>query len=45
MAQRQMHLITVAEAGTGKSRLLYEFTRWLDGRTPLHLSGKQTGNG
>ena len=29
--QRQLHLINiVAEAGTGKSRLLYEFTRWLD---------------
>jgi predicted ATPase len=29
--QRQMHLINiVAEAGTGKSRLLYEFTKWLD---------------
>jgi predicted ATPase/class 3 adenylate cyclase len=28
---RQMHLINiVAEAGTGKSRLLYEFTKWLD---------------
>jgi class 3 adenylate cyclase len=27
----QLHLINiVAEAGTGKSRLLYEFTRWLD---------------
>ena len=29
--ERQMHLINiVAEAGTGKSRLLYEFTKWLD---------------
>src|SRR5215217_7795944 len=29
--QSQLHLINiVAEAGTGKSRLLYEFTRWLD---------------
>jgi class 3 adenylate cyclase/predicted ATPase len=29
--QRQLHLINiVAEAGTGKSRLLYEFTKWLD---------------
>ena len=29
--QHQMQLINiVAEAGTGKSRLLYEFTRWLD---------------
>jgi len=28
---KQTHLITlVAEAGTGKSRLLYEFGRWLD---------------
>lgn len=28
---RQLHLINiVAEAGTGKSRLLYEFTRWLE---------------
>ena len=28
---RQMYLINiVAEAGTGKSRLLYEFARWLD---------------
>ena len=27
----QLHLINlVAEAGTGKSRLLYEFTKWLD---------------
>jgi class 3 adenylate cyclase/predicted ATPase len=31
VGQRQMHLINiVAEAGTGKSRLLYEFTKWLD---------------
>jgi class 3 adenylate cyclase/predicted ATPase len=37
--QRQLHLINiVAEAGTGKSRLLYEFTRWLDVQNlPLHL--------
>jgi class 3 adenylate cyclase/predicted ATPase len=29
--QHQLYLINiVAEAGTGKSRLLYEFTRWLD---------------
>jgi predicted ATPase/class 3 adenylate cyclase len=39
VTQRQMHLINiVAEAGTGKSRLLYEFTRWLDVQNlPLHL--------
>jgi predicted ATPase/class 3 adenylate cyclase len=39
VTQRQMHLINiVAEAGTGKSRLLYEFTRWLDMQNlPLHL--------
>jgi class 3 adenylate cyclase/predicted ATPase len=31
VGKRQLHLINiVAEAGTGKSRLLYEFTRWLD---------------
>lgn len=31
VGQRQLHLINiVAEAGTGKSRLLYEFTKWLD---------------
>lgn len=31
MEARQLHLINiVAEAGTGKSRLLYEFTRWLN---------------
>jgi len=31
IAKREMHLINiVAEAGTGKSRLLYEFTKWLD---------------
>jgi class 3 adenylate cyclase/predicted ATPase len=37
--QHQLHLINiVAEAGTGKSRLLYEFTRWLDVQNhPLHL--------
>ena len=37
--QRQLHLIDiVAEAGTGKSRLLYEFTKWLDVQNqPLHL--------
>ncbi|HLO32329.1 MAG TPA: adenylate/guanylate cyclase domain-containing protein [Anaerolineales bacterium] len=29
--ERRMHLLNiVAEAGTGKSRLLYEFTKWLD---------------
>jgi predicted ATPase/class 3 adenylate cyclase len=33
VADRQLHLINiVAEAGTGKSRLLYEFGRWLDGQ-------------
>src|SRR5215208_2652068 len=37
--QRQLSLINiVAEAGTGKSRLLYEFTRWLDVQNqPMHL--------
>lgn len=31
MESSQTHLVSiVAEAGTGKSRLLYEFTRWLD---------------
>jgi class 3 adenylate cyclase/predicted ATPase len=31
LEQRQLHLINiVAEAGTGKSRLLYEFTSWLE---------------
>lgn len=31
VGKREMHLINiVAEAGTGKSRLLYEFTKWLD---------------
>ena len=37
--QRQLHLINiVAEAGTGKSRLLYEFTNWLDVQNrPIHL--------
>ncbi|HLF75008.1 MAG TPA: adenylate/guanylate cyclase domain-containing protein [Anaerolineales bacterium] len=37
--QRRIHLINiVAEAGTGKSRLLYEFARWLDIRDhPLQL--------
>src|SRR5215207_5327311 len=37
--QRQLHLINiVAEAGTGKSRLLYEFTKWLDTQNQsLHL--------
>ncbi|HET6594302.1 MAG TPA: adenylate/guanylate cyclase domain-containing protein [Anaerolineales bacterium] len=36
---RRMHLINiVAEAGTGKSRLLYEFTKWLDvQKQPMHL--------
>jgi len=33
--QRQLHLINiVAEAGTGKSRLLYEFAKWLDIQNP-----------
>ena len=37
--QRRLHLISiVAEAGTGKSRLLYEFTKWLDlQKRPMHL--------
>lgn len=37
--QRQLHLINiVAEAGTGKSRLLYEFTKWLDvQKQTMHL--------
>jgi class 3 adenylate cyclase/tetratricopeptide (TPR) repeat protein len=37
--QHQVHLINiVAEAGTGKSRLLYEFTRWLDVQNqPMYL--------
>ncbi|HEX6032831.1 MAG TPA: adenylate/guanylate cyclase domain-containing protein, partial [Anaerolineales bacterium] len=37
--QRQLHLINiVAEAGTGKSRVLYEFTKWLDVQNqPMHL--------
>jgi class 3 adenylate cyclase/predicted ATPase len=37
--QRQLHLVNiVAEAGTGKSRLLYEFTKWLEVQThPIHL--------
>src|SRR5215211_8992986 len=37
--QRQLHLINiVAEAGTGKSRLLYEFTKWLDlQKQSMHL--------
>lgn len=37
--QHQLHLINiVAEAGTGKSRLLYEFTRWIDVQNhPMHL--------
>jgi class 3 adenylate cyclase/predicted ATPase len=37
--RRQLYLINiVAEAGTGKSRLLYEFTRWLDGQDQaIHL--------
>jgi class 3 adenylate cyclase/predicted ATPase len=31
LEKRQLHLLNiVAEAGTGKSRLLYEFTKWLD---------------
>ena len=37
--QRQLHLINiVAEAGTGKSRLLYEFVRWLNVQNaPMHI--------
>jgi predicted ATPase/class 3 adenylate cyclase len=37
--QRQLHLINiVAEAGTGKSRLLYEFTKWIDRQNQsMHL--------
>jgi predicted ATPase/class 3 adenylate cyclase len=45
MTQRQIHLINiVAEAGTGKSRLLYEFTRWLDGQSLAlhHFKGRAT---
>lgn len=36
---RRMHLINIiAEAGTGKSRLLYEFTKWLEVQAyPIHL--------
>jgi class 3 adenylate cyclase/predicted ATPase len=39
LEKRQLHLINiVAEAGTGKSRLLYEFTKWLDIQQPsIHL--------
>ncbi len=39
MKQRRLHLINiVAEAGTGKSRLLYEFTKWLDlQKRAMHL--------
>ena len=34
-ASKQTHLVTlVAEAGTGKSRLLYEFGRWLESLDP-----------
>lgn len=43
--QHQLNLINiVAEAGTGKSRLLYEFTRWLDVQNhPMHLfKGRST---
>ena len=37
--RRELYLINiVAEAGTGKSRLLYEFTRWLEVQAqPMHL--------
>jgi class 3 adenylate cyclase/predicted ATPase len=37
--QRRIHLINmVAEAGTGKSRLLYEFAKWLEEQNgPMHL--------
>ncbi|HEX9838874.1 MAG TPA: adenylate/guanylate cyclase domain-containing protein [Anaerolineales bacterium] len=37
--QRNLHLINiVAEAGTGKSRLLYEFTKWLETQSQsMHL--------
>ena len=37
--RHELHLINiVAEAGTGKSRLLYEFTRWLEVQSqPMHL--------
>src|SRR5687768_16907884 len=37
--RHELHLINiVAEAGTGKSRLLYEFTRWLELQAqPMHL--------
>lgn len=39
VAQRQLHLINiVAEAGTGKSRLLYEFTKWIEKQNQsMHL--------
>jgi class 3 adenylate cyclase len=43
--QRQIYLlILVAEAGTGKSRLLYEFNNWLDlqPHPPLLLKGRST---
>ncbi|HJR79857.1 MAG TPA: adenylate/guanylate cyclase domain-containing protein [Anaerolineales bacterium] len=43
--QRQMGLINiVAEAGTGKSRLLYEFARWLDiqDHSPQLFKGRAT---
>ncbi len=42
---RQLHLVTlVADAGTGKSRLLYEFNNWLDVQPsePLILKGRAT---
>jgi class 3 adenylate cyclase/predicted ATPase len=45
LSQRQIHLLTlVAEAGTGKSRLLYEFNNWLDlqPEPPLLLKGRST---
>ncbi|HEX9332511.1 MAG TPA: adenylate/guanylate cyclase domain-containing protein, partial [Anaerolineales bacterium] len=39
LGKRQLHLINiVAEAGTGKSRLLYEFAKWLETRQhSIHL--------
>jgi class 3 adenylate cyclase/predicted ATPase len=42
---RQIHLVNlVAEAGTGKSRLLYEFNNWLDVQSPspLLMKGRAT---
>ena len=43
--QQQIHLVTlVAEVGTGKSRLLYEFNKWLELHTypSLLLKGRST---